>query len=69
MNDFTKEELRLIINTFDNFECDLKTWDIYTPIYMKIQSMFDNYCEHKCFIEGCNGKLFPVCCVTEYKSE
>lgn len=47
LNDFTKEELKLILNSFDSFEFDLKTLGIYTPLYQKIQSMLENYDKEK----------------------
>lgn len=48
MNDFTKEELEQIIETFNWAERE--TSDPWMPILKgKIQSMIDNYCEHPDF--------------------
>lgn len=46
MNDFTKEELEKIINSFDWIEGET-SWDWEHPLRNKIQSMIDNYCEHE----------------------
>lgn len=46
MNDFTKEELEEIIESFDWIETET-WWDWKHPLRKKIQSMIDNYCEHE----------------------
>lgn len=45
MNDFTKEELQEIINSFDWIESET-SWDWKIQLRNKIQSMINNYCEH-----------------------
>lgn len=46
MNDFTKEELEKIIDSFDWIEGET-SWDWEHPLRNKIQSMIDNYQEIK----------------------
>ncbi len=48
MNDFTKEELEEIVESFDWIESET-SWDWKHPLRNKIQSMIDNYCEHTWF--------------------
>jgi len=47
MNDFTKDDLymlrRAVINLYKIDDKD----SIESPLYKKIQSMIDNYCEHE----------------------
>lgn len=52
MNDFTKEELELI-HTCVESDYYHSNWSksMYEPLINKIQSMIDNYCEHKEFTE------------------
>lgn len=50
MNDLTKEELQKICNALEVWAGDdpyLFMPDIYVPIYNKIKSLIDNYCEHE----------------------
>ncbi len=61
MNDFTKDELELIQHklsylTFSEFKgCG--------SLYLKIQSMIDNYCEHewRCFDDQYNTRECMKC--------
>ncbi len=51
MNDFTKEELEIIIDAFHHIKEDpawrnIEGWD--DELKTKIQSMINNYCEHEC---------------------
>lgn len=49
MNDFTKEELESILNWGDCY-CEFGsswTYKCHKPLMDKIQSMIDNYCDHK----------------------
>lgn len=45
MNDFTKEELQMLIHGI-HLSIDEHTQHRYATLYNKIQSMIDNYCEH-----------------------
>lgn len=46
MNDFTKEELQILM--YGIHRCvDENNQHIYAPLYIKIQSMIDNYCDHE----------------------
>lgn len=50
MNDFTKEELQIILLDMDiniNKAPPLKPSPIYLALRDKTQWMIDNYCEHK----------------------
>lgn len=47
MNDFTKEELIELIDSFDWIEGET-SWEWKHELRHKIQSMIDNYCEHDC---------------------
>ena len=54
MNDFTKEELKeltQIISHYRGLTDDMS--QVYLPLYKKIQSMIDNYCE----VEDIDGML------------
>ncbi len=42
MNDFTKAELIKI-----NEVLERDSWELFTDLQSKIQSMIDNYCEHE----------------------
>lgn len=65
MNDFTREELEEIIESFDWIETET-WWDWKHPLRKKILNMINNYCEHpvleggvigfKCM--GCNGMVY-----------
>ncbi len=46
MNDFTKEELENILESVEWWFKDLDA-DWPEKLYLKIQSMIDNYCYHK----------------------
>jgi len=46
MNDFTKEELRHLTTLFKLTEVAYPDFPIYDNLWMKIESMIDNYCEH-----------------------
>jgi hypothetical protein len=48
MNDFTKEELKIIRNLINNLDEKMLTWnDEVILVQSKLQSMIDNYCEHQ----------------------
>ena len=53
MNDFTKEELKIIQYCFENISHRKFMEDkSIKPIYLRITSMIDNYCEHElCYID------------------
>jgi hypothetical protein len=48
MNDFTKEELKDILETFHSYfeATDNAPYDYEQELIDKIQDMIDNYCEH-----------------------
>ena len=49
MNDFTKEELQIILldmDTYVEWTSSLKESDNHRELRYKLQSMIDNYCEH-----------------------
>ena len=46
MNDFTKEELEMLQHGI-HLSILPDTQDRYAPLYNKIQSMIDGYCEHE----------------------
>jgi hypothetical protein len=53
MNDFTKEELQMLIHGI-HLSIDEYTQHRYAPLANKIQSMIDNYCEvNPPFIDSC----------------
>ena len=55
MNDFTKEELELILDGFPG-----TMYKEYMPLIDKIQSMIDNYSEHKwCPNPNCRLSIHP----------
>ena len=45
MNDFTKEQLRWLITLCDNNNSGFIKFN--HPLYVKLQSLIDNYCEHE----------------------
>jgi hypothetical protein len=51
MNDFTKEELGMLLGGIslwrDEITFDEKKDDPYKSLHKKIKSMIENYCEHK----------------------
>ena len=53
MNDFTKKELIEI-----NKVLERDSWELFTDLQSKIQSMIDNYCEHKIV---CDHNHRPLC--------
>lgn len=49
MNDFTKEELKSILD-WANVYCESGgswSYEVHKPLIIKIMSMIDNYCEHE----------------------
>jgi hypothetical protein len=56
MNDFTKEELEEIIEWMYEAEAEHSVHAEkvleHNPLYRKIQSMIDNYCDHKKYVEN-----------------
>lgn len=70
MNDFTKEELKLLIIAIDEL-CFSK---FYTPenqkIYNKIKSMIDNYCGHEWQSNPVDFVLYcSKCGITKYSNK
>ncbi len=65
INDFTKEELETILNWAEVYGDFGQSWVAIQlkPLMDKIQSMIDNYCEHKncesCI--DCNGCSCKAC--------
>lgn len=69
MNDFTKEELKMIYWNLPLQTPERESPQIYSLLMLKIKSMIDNYCEHEwrqgqhlfndVFCTKCN-KSFPV---------
>lgn len=54
MNDFTKEELQLLLLSYwPSPYCIEPAKDL---LYKKIQSMIENYCEPQCIHCGCNER-------------
>lgn len=47
MNDFTKEELENLLSTIGNMRIYSGIENRDDDLYIKIQSMIDNYCDHK----------------------
>lgn len=51
MNDFTKEELKMLLGGISLWMEEIafmeSKGDPYDCLYMKIKSMIDNYCDHK----------------------
>jgi len=62
MNDFTKEELEEIKGWADYCVGSGMSYTETDPLYNKIQSMIDNYCEHK----SEPSILTTICCNTEW---
>lgn len=66
MNDFTKDELTLIqyaINQFKPKESDYPDVD---PLFHKLQSMIDNYCEHYWTSGGTRPWLHCIKCKANF---
>ncbi len=60
MNDFTKEELQIIVDCVKGFAWDCEAnIDTTCKLKAKIQSMIDNYCEH---IHGGEAEIFVDVC-------
>jgi len=62
MNDFTKEELFIILRLIGTYEHLMKLnnmvlFEEEIAIQNKIQSMIDNYCEHKEIVTGAYNKI------------
>lgn len=47
MNDFTKEDLEHIATIFKFTEVSYPDFELNEDLWVKIESMIDNYCEHK----------------------
>lgn len=58
MNDFTKVELEYISDCVDFGIMDKKRNNKFLYLENKIQSLIDNYCEHKI---ACTYDNYPVC--------
>lgn len=67
MNDFTKEELQIILLDMDTYininKSILKESPSHGQLRLKIQSMIDNYCEHewRCWDDEYNTKECLKC--------
>lgn len=66
MNDFTKEELKLLFGGLQLWMKEIypenqADRDFRNKMYQKIQSMIDNYCEHEFYVQGCEQKVFGQC--------
>ena len=62
MSDFTKEELKIIRNLINNLDEKMLTWsESVILVQSKIQSMIDNYCEHKQSGEVRDVDFIKVC--------
>lgn len=64
MNDFTKEELEIISLCVENdFYNSNYPRSMYEPLYEKIQSMIDNYCDHEYLLTiTINGESCSLIC-------
>ncbi len=64
MNDFTKEELKDIINWGDVYTEFGNSWTnkVHRPLIEKIQSMIDKYCEHEWRNNCCGCCPSNICC-------
>lgn len=63
MNKFTKEELELInkcIWLADTEHGLCRVFEVH-KLQIKVQSLIDNYCEHKFYLNGCGQNLFAHC--------
>jgi hypothetical protein len=62
VNDFTKEDLEIIIYLIDAYcEGDDLTKLSYNPFRKKVESMIDNYCDHSWFFYLRNGSSVLRC--------
>lgn len=65
MNDFTKEELNYIADGLALVmgKCAMKDniKDNLVQLLGKLESMIDNYCEHKFYVNGCGENVFAQC--------
>lgn len=66
MNDFTKEELENIIDgvnlLISTGSCDCEWNNKIKSLKIKLQSMIDNYCEHKWANSCCNCPMESIYC-------
>jgi hypothetical protein len=71
MNEFTKEELEMILSSI---EFDMHT---YKPsdngfnhnLCIKLRLMIEGYCEHELVLVGCDGNAYPQCFKCDYIPE
>ena len=61
MNDFTKEELEHLATLFKFTEVAYPDFKLNEDLWVKIESMIDNYCEHKETEMDCDGGISLVC--------
>ncbi len=66
MNDFIKEELQEILDSFDWIEGET-SWEWKHPLRNKIQSMIDNYYDYG--FDPCYNKCNEECRECECKDE
>ncbi len=59
MNDFTKEELEKLGDIIDDMHGGCIRYESSAELRKKIQSMIDNYCEHK--NQYTDGSYFSGC--------
>jgi len=63
MNDFTKEELNLLLYKLGCTECNDTTLRVtlWNPLVDKILFMIDNYCEHEYMLDSQNMPNGRIC--------
>lgn len=65
MNEFTKEQLSIIhlaiIRDMTQFSHILKSSSSMIKLRDKLETMIDNYCDHKNQIMDCDGDISMVC--------
>ena len=61
MSEFTKEELLEILEYCNAWESGVGMSDFRINLWNKMQSMFENYCEHEFFLIGCSGHCYAKC--------
>jgi hypothetical protein len=66
MNDFTKQELQEIIESFDWIEGET-SWDWKHLLRRKIQLMIDNFCEHEWVYNQHEMPIYCYNCKKDYR--
>jgi len=69
MNDFTKEELVYLLKAWSRGNPIYCNPDLVNDIYIKIQSMIENYCDHEPSDKYPNDFKWQICskCGRDYK--